>query len=137
MTEATCSIARLDRSQPPPGYQADRRLGGIVSHLGDRFASLAEAWAHYEARHFPPGFVPGVAAEIVLAAAWRWYWPRAELDALLARAEAGQLLRWLERKPEARWPALLTWPDEQVAEARREAVEMIARQRGPVEVVPR
>lgn len=92
MTEGTCKqrlqVERLDRTQPPPGWSA----------------SLVEvAWAHYEARHDPPGtWAWGLDTHVkaandtgiqgwadgdlvehqgeVLAAAWTWYWRRAGLS---------------------------------------------------------
>ena len=64
----TQPIARLDRTQPPPGYSKPRACGfedGTfyvvaapcgVSWRGEHVAEVvAAAWAHYEREHDPPG----------------------------------------------------------------------------------
>jgi len=72
MTEGTQTIARLDRTQPPPGYhvgyydgwwwstrQSDEPFDGNESPLASREAAIAAAWAHYERANDPPGLCPG------------------------------------------------------------------------------
>lgn len=136
MTEETHSIARLDRSKPPPGYEVGRDGGGdwywirgpegAEGHRGDMGGSetevVAAAWAHYETRHDPPGIVPawddepGIYLTVAggcLLAEGGGHDPETE-----ARAVAWT---WYWRRAEIAaewdWPRALTWSDEQVAEA--------------------
>jgi len=66
MTEGTCSIARLDRTQPPPGYTLTPSCGVWVADEGGALiredesfdgeaSAIAAAWTHYEREHDPPG----------------------------------------------------------------------------------
>lgn len=69
MTEGTCKdrlqVARLDRTQPPPGYRSwtyrGAQVGGVLyeSPDGEQIGPLAAAWAHYEREHDPPGMWSG------------------------------------------------------------------------------
>ena len=72
MTAKTDSVEKLDRTQPPPGYEvSDSEWGSppgwfwypdpfedaqnCGAPLATEAAALAAAWAHYEREHDPPG----------------------------------------------------------------------------------
>lgn len=70
MTEGTQTIARLDRTQPPPGYTLTPSCGVWVADEGGALiredesfdgeaSAIAAAWSHYERERDPPGLCPG------------------------------------------------------------------------------
>lgn len=133
MSSTTCPIVLLNRSEAPPGYSQwqykGRSVGGTLYQdiHGEQVGGLKEAWAHYEARHNPPGWftnAPGwltafFARDAVGArkAAWAWYWRRVEVIGTVRAvclddgmtAEAFDELNL--------WPEILSRSDEQCDEA--------------------
>lgn len=143
-------VERLDDSKPPPGYSVDEQNDGWWWWVGDpedgntvplgiELEALADAWAHYKARHDPPGMViahiwgggfawgPRVDSNEVAfdehgatadddaarAAAWAWYDRRLALAGRLGDLDGV-----------TNWPAALNWSDEQVAEVERWLVDL-------------
>lgn len=133
-------IPRLNKADPPPGFEFTDVTCTRVSAPGVDPLSLLEAWDLYEIHNLPPGMHPhpwqqvgdghgqfehalvfdkslcgapsfppfsvpytssGSRAE-ARRNAWTLYWRRAELS---------------RRVPTAKWPGVLTWPEEQVAHA--------------------
>ena len=107
MTAKTDSVEKLDRTQPPPGYEVSEwgnppgwfwypdpceDAQNCGAPLATEAAALAAAWAHYECEHDPPG---------LQVHAWGY-----------GRREAEQ--PWWRA-----WPVCLTWSDAQVAEVER------------------
>lgn len=155
------SVERLDFSQPPPGYwttgEARRRALGSGDASPAMVAAITgAAWAHYKARHDPPGFrvslweswspapavstfftwefeAPGLVIKSdARAAAWAWYERRL---ALALRFDMGDevdahvnpaLQDVVEAQGWSTWPRILTWTDEQVAEVERWLVDSTA-----------
>lgn len=137
-------VERLDFSKPPPGYYVSgvetfalegrvyfgREYSEWHNHTSSNTEALAAAWAHYEARHDPPGLgtvqvcegrwlvatkpctAPGADLDgrhnsqvEARAAAWAWYWRRVKLSRALGY--------------EHRWPAALVWSDDACATVER------------------
>jgi hypothetical protein len=125
------AVERLDLSKPPPE-------GGRLSKADiSPEHAIAEMWAHYQARHDPPGMYAdpdgewGLAEaesgtwldvaygddngdgrqEFARAAAWRWYLRRLVLAERVARRQ--HRLFSFEELIARLWPRALTWPDDQ------------------------
>ena len=75
-------VARLDRTQPPPGYTLTPSCGVWVADkhgqlireadsFDDEANAIAAAWDHYEREHDPPGMVVWLDA---LAGDDVWWW---------------------------------------------------------------
>lgn len=145
------TVVRLDFSKPPPGYEISEepdpddaewgfesgppwcaRLRPLWAHVEwtsawvvTEAAALAAAWAHYRARHDPPGFpesavdhVDTLRADVereIRAAAWARYEHRLALWTKLDVAEA--VMRTFIA--EDLWPECLDWGDRQVGEVER------------------
>lgn len=128
-------IDRLDFSAPPDGYDVGYFEGWWWSLSGSKRTSnenalaskvdaLTAAWAHYKARHDPPGMNllggffcsphTNPKASEARAAAWSWYEDAVEVADLLD-GENGPSETWPDR---CAWPRPLTWTAEQRTEVR-------------------
>lgn len=153
MAEETCmEVKRLDRAQPPPGYEV-----GIDLSSHGRAMAVAACWARYERECDPPGLTtldvrmsglwcPYVQhadglypAEMLVrdadtqerarAYAWSYYWRRAALVQLFERAsEIMKVPAFPIGKEAVAWADILTWPDDKVASMEREVAAMIHRE---------
>lgn len=140
------TIERLDYSKAPPGYAVTESCGwwpaddaGELVREDESFDTEADAltaaWAHYKAKHDPPGCCIGLvmkgqgatergsycvdfgASEAFAVPAWKG----GKVDAgarLVARAAAWA---WHDRRHALAimWPRCLAWTDAQVAEVER------------------
>jgi len=145
----THQVERLDRTQPPPGFDLRKLEKGlqmtvVVARVwGPR--AVAAAWEVHEREYDPPGLVvwpdPLAGDDVwwwgdedrnygpeqrdeadARAAAWAWYWRRvAVADTLDTEScnEARSPRLWWALKRAPVWPRCLAWSDEQLAVVER------------------
>lgn len=66
-------VERFDFTKPPPGHFWDPAHPGYVRQRGGKLRLLADAWARWKSKRFPPG-VPEVRGDdVARAAAWAAY----------------------------------------------------------------
>lgn len=149
-TDTARNVARFNYAEPPPGYTARsahedgdpcewvywRAPDSDAEYYAHEDEWIAAAWAHYKARHDPPGMQvfedpsgpwcfevicvgagdDSTTKDAARAAAWKWYDDRLEFE-----PEEGCLLEDHDGAPVPAapvWPRCLAWPDRTVVEVK-------------------
>jgi hypothetical protein len=72
VTEAG-AVERFDFTRPPPGHEFDRNHPGFVRQRGGKLRPLADAWARWKSKRFPPGAIEVHGNDEARALAWAKY----------------------------------------------------------------